>query len=230
LTAASAGVVTPAGQNIQELALNYKKDYANGFGLQLSATGLFGGAKTISPNAAPAGGSTINTFGAQSFDDIRSYALGFVMSYAGFSLGGEYLNNGNSLALQSYSKSNGTVTTAYNVTGADAGRMYSVALGYETGRHGITAGYLHSKRNLGTTSDVAFGNFGDVRTNVLSVTYDYKLAKGLKVYAEATSFDFKQSNPTNAAEWHAAAGNGAATSAVGSNNGRALVVGTAISF
>ncbi len=221
LTAAKAGLVTPAGKNIQEVAVNYKKDYANGLGLQLSATGLFGSLKPISPNAAPVAPATV---GGQVFDDIRSYALGFVLSYAGFSFGGEYLNNGNSLGLISYKE----VGVTHTVVGGDAGRMYSVALGYQKGRHGVTAGYLHSKRKLGKAATAAVTDFGNVRANVLSISYDYKLAKGLKVYAEATSFDFKQSNKPGAEAWSVAAGKG--TDFVGNNAGRAFIIGTSVSF
>ncbi len=224
-----------AGQNLHEFAVNFKGEAANGFGAQLSFTGLIGAAKQLSSNAALGNGVAANVYGARQFEDIRSYAIGLVLSYAGFSVGGEYLNNGRSLSLRGFQMGGGAGNPAneYAVSGADAGRMYNFGVGYTTGKHSVSLGYLKSHRCLGTAVDVNNVNnpiaFGTVDSKVASVSYDYKVAKGLKVYAEATHFDMKHNgDPGNLAIYNQAA-TGSST-IVDSNSGRAFIAGIAVSF
>ncbi len=203
-TAASGGVVTAAGQHLHEVAANFKKDFMGGFGLQLSATGLFGRSKSTASSVT------------QEYKDIASYALGFVMNYAGFSLGGEYLNNGKSLEWK-------------GLRGSDAGRVYNIGVGYAEGRHAVSLGYLYSKRKLGKNIVTDF-DYGQTTGKVGALSYDYKVAKGLKVYAESVLFNYKTSSPAQAGAWTNATSGAAASSATPSNNGHAVMLGTAISF
>lgn len=204
-TKASGGVVTAAGQHLHEIGANFKKDFVGGFGLKLSTTALFGRAKSTA--------STVT----QSYKDIASYALGFVMNYAGFSLGGEYLNNGKSLELKGLKDS-------------DAGRVYNIGLGYAQGRHAVSLGYLYSKRKLGKNTLLNNDDYGQTTGKVGALSYDYKLAKGLKVYAEGVAFNYKTSSTTQAGNWATATSGAATNSATPSNNGHAVMLGTAISF
>lgn len=216
-----SSTIKPQGQSLNEVAINFKGEAANGFGLQLSAIGLFGNAKMITSEDTAIASN-------RHYNDIRSYAFGAVVSYNGFSLGGEYLNNTNSLAIDSYTMGGQN----YAIDCAGAGRIWNVGLGYSHDRHTFSLGYLRSDRNLGQERNIATNvlgtDFGTVRSDVASFTYDYKVAKGLKVYAEATSYDMQNSNDTNAALWANRALNN--TSPVESNNGRSFLVGTAISF
>ena len=251
----SSGAITAAGQNLHEFGMNVKGELANGFGAQVSLTALIGNNKQLSSNAAvqnpgapafnPANPNANRLYGSRNYNDIRSYAIGLVLSFGGFSIGGEYLGNGNSLGLRSFSGSfngvpgnlipaainNGQVTN-FTVEGADAGRVYNIGVGYSKDRHSFSLGYLQSDRCLGVAVDVANSanriDFGKTRAKVYSATYDYKIAKGLKAYVEATHFDYKQSRPDAARIWNEAS-NGSATY-VPNNNGNAFIAGVAISF
>ena len=203
-TSASGGIVTAASQHVHEVGANFKKDFMGGFGLQLSATAIFAGAK-----------STATTI-TREYKDVASYALGFVMQYAGFSLGGEYLDNGKSLEWKGLKDS-------------DAGRVYNVGLGYAQGRHAVSLGYLYSKRKLGKHA-ISGLDYGNTTAKVGALSYDYKLAKGLKVYAEGVAFNYKTSSPAQAGAWTNATSGAATSSATPSNNGHAVMLGTAVSF
>ncbi len=201
---ATAGVVKPSSQNLHEFGVNFKKEAMEGLGIQLSATGLFGEAKNT------------ERFIAQGHRDTASFALGFVMTYAGFSLGGEYLNNGRSLEWKCLQDS-------------DAGRVYNLGLGYAQGRHAVTLGYLYSKRKLGKNRDTGY-DYGNTTAKIGALSYDYKVAKGLKVYAEGVAFNYKTSSFNQAMAWNTATTGAPASASTGSNNGHALMFGTAISF
>ena len=196
------GGMTPVGQNVHEFGFNFKKEFANSFGLQLSATSLFGKSKNTK-NHHDAG-----------YSDIAAYALGLVINYGGFSIGGEYLDNGRSLEWN-------------GLTGNDSGRLFNVGVGYSYDRHGVSLGYLHTKRKLGRNKTTNF-NYGTTKANVGALSYDYKLAKGLKLYAEGVAFQYKTSSTAQAAAWKAATM--ASKDAVGKNNGHAVMLGSAISF
>lgn len=196
------GSLSPVGQNIHEVGLNFKREFANSFGLQLSATSLFGKSKDTK-NYHEAG-----------YSDIAAYALGLVINYGGFSIGGEYLDNGRSLEWN-------------GLTNNDSGRVFNIGVGYSCDRHAVSLGYLHSKRKLGRNKATDF-NYGTTRANVGSLSYDYKLAKGLKVYAEGVAFQYKTSSIAQATAWKAATM--ASKDAVGNNNGHAVMLGSAISF
>lgn len=241
----TTGTFAAAGKSLHEFGVNFKGEAANGLIAQISFTTLLGKAKALDKNGAPgavpvAAAADTNLYGQRSFGNIKSYAIGLMLSYAGFSVGGEYLNNGSSLSLGSFSSSSNTGPgyndAAYTVSGADAGRVYNFGAGYEFGKHKVTLGYLNSTRNLGTANLTnATANapvtieFGSVDARVLSTTYDYKLAKGLKVYAEATHFDTKHNGVSDNLKVYNQAATGA-TSANGSNNGNAFVAGIAVSF
>ena len=201
-SAPSNGVLKPAGQNLHELGLNFKKEFANSFGIQLSATSLFGKSKSTKIHLA------------RGHSDIAAYALGLVMSYGDFSFGGEYMDNGRSLEWN-------------GLTGNDSGRVFNVGVGYSRDRHGVSLGYLHSKRKLGRNKATNF-NYGVSKATVGSLSYDYKVAKGLKVYAEGVAFDYKTSSVAQATAWKQ--DTMAANDAVGKNKGNAIMFGSAISF
>lgn len=198
----SNGTLKPAGQNLHELGLNFKKEFANSFGLQLSATSLFGTSKDTKISLA------------SGTSDIAAYALGMVMSYGGFSIGGEYLDNGRSLEWN-------------GLTGNDSGRVFNVGVGYAHDRHSVSLGYLHSKRKLGRNKATTF-HYGTSKANVGSLSYDFRLAKGLKVYAEGVAFAYKTSSVAQATQWKQ--DTMAANDVVGKNNGHAVMLGSAISF
>ena len=232
---AASSKLKPTSQNIHGFGLNFKKVFANGFGLDLSATALLGEPKTLSPTAAGI------PLGAQNIErrNVRAYALGFVARYNDFSIGGEYLDNGRSLEVSTAPAVDaaGAFNPAGNnftMTGNNAGKVFTIGAGYEVGRFSFSLAHLYSRRDLGKLMNgnaVAF-DFGKTKANVTSITVDYKLAPGLKVYADATMFDLNGiDNAANRNAWHTAQGTGiGATDQVGSNRGHALIFGTAISF
>jgi hypothetical protein len=194
------------GQQIHELGLNYKNTLANGLGVGASATSVFG--RTQSNRGAGAS--------PQGYNNIKSYALGLTFSYAGFSLGGEYLDNNKTYV-------------AKNTTGANAGKLYTLGTGYSWNKHAVSLGYLHSKKKLGQHKTNAT-KYGAVKADVYSVTYDYKVAPGLKVYTEAVNFNYKASDKVGHRQWATDTGANAAKGLVENNKGHAVTLGTAISF
>lgn len=200
--ALKSGKVVPVGSNIHEFGINYKKTFENSFGVEASATSVMGRAKNT---------KGLDTYGRR---NINSYALGLVFTYKGFSLGGEYLDNGKSLEWK-------------NLTGNDAGKVYTIGTGYSWDRHAVTLAHLYSKRKLGRSKTGAV-DYGHTKSNVTSVTYDYKVAPGLKLYGEALTFNYRAKNDTLAKQWHT--DSKAKDDAVGSNNGHALIGGIAIAF
>ena len=159
---------------------------------------------------------------AQSRKDIMSYALGGLIECQGFSFGGEFLNNGKSLESNALSGDN------------DAGKMYTVAAGYKHGDHSYSVSYMNSDRNMGKL----VAKKRAVKADIFSVTYDYRLVEGLKLYGEAVHFNYQSDLKTASVEtgddgWLTANGNGGTDNDkkfIGKNKGHAVIVGMAISF
>ena len=200
------GSAAAVGQQIHELGLNYKNTFANGFGVGASATGVFGHAQSN----RGAGKST------EGFNNIKSYALGLTANYAGFSIGGEYLDNNKTFL-------------AKNTTGSHAGKLYTLGTAYAWDKHAVSLGYLHSKKKLGQHKTAAT-KYGNTKADAYSVSYDYKVAPGLKVYTEAVNFKYKATDKTGHRQWATDTGANPGKGFVENNKGHAVVLGTAISF
>ncbi|MFZ4124853.1 MAG: porin [Rickettsiales bacterium] len=137
---------------IFEVALGFDHQFENG--LKLGASGTYEAGK--SDTAAR--------------EDIRTYSVGALLGYQGWSVAGSYGSWGDS----------GRVVN----TGDDDSNYWTVGAGYETGPFGVSATYLNSTREIAANTDNDFDNV------VLGA--DYKLAPGLTPYAEVSFYEFDQ--------------------------------------
>lgn len=152
-------------ENIYEVGLNYVNEF-DGIGVAVSAT----------YTGADAKGST---GGAYEFEDLASYQVGGQVSYMGFTLGGGYVNSGDS----------GYNTSRRNNDDAQA---FNVGIQYETGPFavGVNALFAENEGFQGTTRNN--------HLDVVSVGASYYLAPGLATYVEGTYFDYKSSEKSAA--------------------------------
>ncbi len=110
------------------------------------------------------------------YEDLRAYALGAKLSYAGFSVAASWGDWTDSLTLKT----------------ADIDADYwTLGLAYDGGVFGVSATYLDSDVDPAGTADNEFQNF--------VVGADYKLAPGLTPYVEASFFSYDSFGSTTAA-------------------------------
>ena len=167
----------PYDRNQIGLGLNFKQTLMNGLDIKVSATGLRG--NTRNPISAPSV--------PMAYHKTQSYALGLQLGYRDFKFGAEYINNGKShVAKYSYALNNaGNNVVASRVTGADAGRVCSVAVGYTINKkNDVSLGYYGSTRKIKT-------DYKKSKANVYSATWDHKLGPGLGVYLEGNYVQMK---------------------------------------
>ncbi|MCP5361127.1 MAG: porin [Hyphomicrobiales bacterium] len=144
--AAFTGELNGDNENVFGLGLNYAGEM-DGVGLHLSATGEFGNNEVATT------------------EDLAAYALGAVVSFEGFSLGGSWTD---------WSDSGLAVGTTN-----DTQQAWTLGAAYETGPFGVSVTYLDSEQ---TSNDF---------TNLV-VGADYQLAPGLVPYVEVSFFDLDQ--------------------------------------
>lgn len=197
----------PFDKNQVGLGLNYKETFGNGVDVKLSGTLLYAG-KTM--RAARQGTTEGNVNAALLAPRARtkSYALGGVLGWKDWKIGGEFIDNGQS-------------QTREDVQGSDAGKAYSLALGYNYGVDSFAFGWYGSSRNLQNNSLKA-------KANVWSLTWDRKLAPGLSVYAEGNFFDYK--TDANLKNETLSANNKFEATGVENNRGHVVIVGSKIKF
>ncbi|MFN7709509.1 MAG: porin [Holosporales bacterium] len=201
----------PFDKNQVAFAGNYMNDFANGWGLKLSATALFGNAQRI--RAADNGSAK-----DMKFRNTKSYALGGIVSYGGWDLGAEWIDNGKSRVERDPTIGRGRT----------AGKIYSFALGYTFGVDRFAAGYYHSTRKIRK-------DFGKARADVYSVTWDRKLAPGLSVFAEGNLFKYRTNSRDAFKTHYNTARNGTYSKVykadfVPTNRGHVILVGSKLKF
>ena len=120
-------------------------------------------------------------------DDIENYAIGANIGYAGFTVGGSYGNNGD--------------------TGStDDSWFFNIGAGYSQGPWSVSVGYLYSEAETDVGSiDSEFRN--------IAVGGNYKIAPGLKAYADLLLPDSDNDSPT-----------------ISDNDATILLLGTVVSF
>uniref|UniRef100_A0A2B4R2S6 leucine--tRNA ligase n=1 Tax=Stylophora pistillata TaxID=50429 RepID=A0A2B4R2S6_STYPI len=161
--------------------LSYKNAFDNGVSLALSLSGVVGQSKAVRVST----GKFFNIV-----ENSASWAVGGQLGYAGWEFGAQYIDNGKSHVNKTHLRD------------AKGGTAVSVALGYSFGAHKIAAGYYHSDKKLGALNAtgealapaIAGGagtDLGKARTNIYSLTYDFKVAPGLGLFAEANYFNMK---------------------------------------
>jgi outer membrane protein OmpU len=166
--------------NFIEAGLSFNTEIS-GFDLGLSGTYVTADAKKNTP---------VNG----DFEDISAFSAGASIGYMGFTLGGGYVDNGDSGQLKN-------AANKKDSTGWNAG------LQYETGPFivGVNAQWAKTAGENTNTRDETLDAY--------SVGATYKVAPGLRTYAEATMFEYTS-------------GNTAATD----NEGQVFIIGTALDF
>lgn len=143
-------------QNVAEYGLNYINTF-DGFGVMLSATGSHG--KSLK-------------FPNRSYNDLNSYGFGANLVYAGFTLGGSWINNNRSGYFR------GTPDVLRLARGKEKG--WSLGLEYETGPVVLGTNYA----SMHTSGDTTIA--GKDKSSVISGGATYKVASGLSVFTEVT--------------------------------------------
>lgn len=200
----TAGSAVAAGANIWEMGFNLKHKFEMGLDTAFSVTGISGRTRD-NKRAVTVGGATPGPFVAPHTRlvdrrRIEAYAIGAVFEYKGISFGAEYLNNMKSGLQKVFTKQ-------------DAGKVMSFGLGYKLDKNKYSLGYLNSKRKLGRLVDVSnklgagantVFDFGRVKSDVFSVTYDRQIACGLKWFVSGTHMKSRASNQAQLANWKTA--------------------------
>jgi len=196
----AAGTNILAGANIWEGGFNLKHKFEMGLDSAFSVTGITGRTRDDKRAVARGGGTPGPFNGHERLVDrrrIEAYAVGAVFEYKGISFGAEYLDNMKSGLQKVFTKQ-------------DAGKVISTGLGYKLDKNKYTFGYLHSKKKLGrltdTTNKLAAGantvfDFGSVKSDVFSLTYDRQIACGLKWFISGTHMKSKASNQAQLGKW-----------------------------
>jgi len=159
--------------------LSYKSNL-NGIDVGISLTGVYG-IETGQANKI-------------TYNKSKSYAIGGKIGYDGWEIGAEYINNMQSYGKEQYKK----IKTV--------GKIINVGISYTFGQSKISFGLLNTNKDLGPIDvqmDSTAAKLSNVNNNpdskkmkiskssalVLSLTYDYTLAKGLTFFAEANHFN-----------------------------------------
>lgn len=160
---AAANTAGNAGQfeNVWNLGVNYEGQY-NDFGFAVSAVGEAGDAKEDA------------TTPLTNFDDLRSYALGASVSFAGAKVAGSYGN---------------APEFGQNAAFGSELDYWTLGAAYEFGPFGTSITYMESVVENSTGTASATGTRSDKEFNSLSLGADYKLAPGLVPYVEVTFFE-----------------------------------------
>jgi predicted porin len=156
--------------------LSYKSNL-NGIDVGVSFTGVYG-VETASSKQ-------------DTYNQSNSWAIGGKIGYDGWEIGAEYIDN---------MKSHGNEVNYPSMT--NAGKIVNIGVSYTFGQSKVSFGLLNTNKQLGKTPDIKLDYYtdkmfleaGDDVDNkssgkVFSLTYDYKLANGLTLFAEANHFD-----------------------------------------
>lgn len=143
-------------ENIVEYSIDYVNTF-DGFGVSLSAAGAQGEALK---------------YPGRRYNGLNSYGFGANLAYAGYTLGGSWVNNNRS----GYFK--GTPTAPRLANSRETG--WSLGLQYEAGPVIVGTNYA----NLRTAADTTVP--GKDKVSVISGGATYKVASGLSVYGEVT--------------------------------------------
>jgi hypothetical protein len=184
-------------EDVLSAGINYVQSF-NGVDIALGVVGVWADGET-SKAASAFSDSSLGSFaiGPISFEDLFSWQAGAVISFAGFSIGGEYGDYGDSLQPEA----KGLATTPLiDFDRPDIDNNYWAATGkYSTGPFAFSVGYFSSDSSgwlwravsLDTDSHKDDENwyFHDSEVDVLTVGAQYSPAPGLKLYAEWDHID-----------------------------------------
>jgi len=186
-----------AAKNLFSIALNYKNSFDD-VNVMFSAAGDFAKAKQESSRAATLmeyslinrktgevinGGNTAIALSPaklasseSKINDLKTYSVGTVVEYQGFSAALSYANDGKSLT----SKTIGSKNTDYT------SYWYTAGLGYKNGPMSTSLTYLYGKKGNKTAAQGDDDAAPLVKTSAVSLGADYAVAPGMTPFAEVT--------------------------------------------
>ena len=187
---------SPDIDNVGQFAQRIDDDtYGDIFNLGLGYEGSFSGVKFA---ASATGEWADDESGAA--DDIQGFNIGALAGWNAFSIAASY-GDWSEGAFTVASPSTDTLIDT-NLSDVD-GDYWTLGLGYDAGAIGLSATYIDSSLEVGTTEN-------DFSNLVLGA--DYKLAPGLTTYAEVAFYDFD------------------AETAANQNEGTTVLVGTQVAY
>jgi hypothetical protein len=220
----SAGMATISsdkklsGQNLHEFVVKFKKKDFYNVNIDWSAAFITGKMRNLQNSFAMICQKErvqrgLTTDASVERHNLSSYSTGLVLSYNGFSIGSEYVDNRNSGQLKILNKAN-------------LGKIWTLGIGYNDDINNISLVYLNSKRHLGKFEET---HFGHARADNYALTYDRRIVPGFTLYAEGLLVNHRNSNQSNLQDWHTAF-NGFDGDVVHSNKGKILITGARINF
>lgn len=192
-----------SAKNLISVAFNYKNSF-NDVNVTFSTAGDFAKAQQANYNADQwaanmyarnadgtngelAGKYNILSEGAdvistEDRNDVKTYSVGTVVEYQGFSAALSYANDGKSLAPKS------SDFTSY---------WYTAGLGYKNGPMSTSLTYLYGKKGNKTAAQGEESTAPLVKTSAVSLGADYMVAPGMKPFAEVTYVTVKPNRVIN---------------------------------
>jgi opacity protein-like surface antigen len=176
-----------AAKNLFSVALNYKNNFDD-VNVTFSAAGDFAKANNNSTNEFTTKGE-LTTVKGLNRNDVKTYSVGTVVEYQGFSAALSYANDGKSLAPKegtTYTTTTDGKDTTITATKFKSSWM-TAGLGYKNGPMSTSLTYLSGERGFK-------GNNERTKTSAVSLGADYEVAPGMKPFAEVTLAEFKPKN------------------------------------
>ncbi len=184
-----------AAKNLFSVALNYKNSFDD-VNVMFSVAGDFAKAKqesdrdariisyyeTVDEKGNPTSAETKRAISSPSYggtkerNDIKTYSVGTVVEYQGFSGALSYSKDGKSLTAKGYD------FTSYWMT---------AGLGYKNGPMSTSLTYLYAKKGNKEAAEDDNNTAPLVKTSAVSLGADYAVAPGLTPFAEVTNVTVK---------------------------------------
>jgi len=174
-------------KNIWSLGLNYSNTF-NDVSVSLSATTDMGRRNNAPINSGLTQEELDTQNGSNGTDytladlnntiqkkDLKSYSLGTVVGYNGFSVAGSYTNDGKSL-------------TNKNSTKGFKSSWWTAGVAYQNGPMSTSLTYLSGKKGY---------NDNNLKSQVVSLGADYEVLPGMKPFVEVTQATYKPSNKSD---------------------------------
>lgn len=160
-------------RNLMTAALSYEYGLPDSFHYRLVGEYWHGNAASGAKN--------------RNIHDLNAYNIGLDIGYGKFNTSFNYTDNGKSGLAREFAKDEDFVfdpSKDYSINddaigirpGADAGKVYRVAIGYSFGKLKTSFGYLKSK--------IKFSDKDSIKHDVLTVATEYTLNRAIGVYAE----------------------------------------------
>lgn len=165
--------------------ISYENSFNNGTSIGISLTGVMGNTQDL----------ISKDILFNQVENTASWAIGGQIGYAGWEIAAEYIDNRRS-----------HVNKTHITKGGKAGTAINLGISYSHGPSKVAVGYYHSDKKLGnlTTEGSALDNaltegldLGKASADIYSLTYDFKIAPGLTIFAEANYFDMKNQKEEN---------------------------------